>query len=316
MLALAVACVCWGLGFPLMKALTARAGVLAPGMDSWFVSGATIALRFSIGAVVLSVLKPIRPTKSELVQGLWLGVSTGIGMVLQADGLAYTAASTSAFLTQGYVLLLPTVTALLTRRWPAPRIVACAGLAVLGLAILSGFDPATLSLGRGEAETLGAALCFTIQILLLSHQGFAENRTAPVTNVMFFAMAAMAAPVALVHLLGPADVVAVVGTAPSLIVFALMLLLSTLFSFVLMNRFQREVTASEAGIIYGLEPVFASLFALGLPAWLSPRLGIAYDNEVLTTELLLGGGLVVAATLGLSLLERGERQAAESSATA
>src|SRR5688500_9365885 len=88
-LALTLACLCWGLGFPLMKALVLRAETLAPGIDSWFVSGAVIALRFVLGAIVMAVLQPVFPTRRELEQGLWLGVSTGVGMVLQADGLAH-----------------------------------------------------------------------------------------------------------------------------------------------------------------------------------------------------------------------------------
>jgi drug/metabolite transporter (DMT)-like permease len=219
-------------------------------------------------------------------------------------------------LTQGYVLLLPLIAGLSARRWPPRRILGCAALAVFGLTVLSGFEPATLTLGRGEAETLGAALCFTAQILLLDHAGFAQNRTAPVSNVMFFTVAALAAPVALGNLRDGSDVLAVVGTSGALVIFLMLFLFSTLFAFVLMNRFQRVVTASEAGIIYGMEPVFASLFALGLPSWLSSGLDIAYQNEELGARLLLGGSMVVAATVGLSLFDRAERQAASSSAAA
>ena len=65
-----------------------------------------------------------------------------------------------------------------------------------------------------------------------------------------------------------------------------------------------------------MEPVFASIFALALPAWLSSGLGIAYANEEVGLRLLLGGSLVVAATLGLSLFDRKSAQTAQSSATA
>ena len=55
-LALGAACVFWGLGFPLQKALTARSELLAPGIDSWFVSSFVIGLRFLIGGLLLSQL--------------------------------------------------------------------------------------------------------------------------------------------------------------------------------------------------------------------------------------------------------------------
>jgi drug/metabolite transporter (DMT)-like permease len=316
LLALTVCCLFWGLGFPLMKALVLRAELLAPGVSTWFVSSFVIGARFAVGALLLLVLGPRRPTRSELVQGLWLGAPAGVGIVLQADGLAHTEASTSAFLTQGYVFLLPIITALSARRWPRRRVVFCALLSVLGLGVLSRFDPTTFALGRGESETLLAALCFTFQILALDAPRFTGNRTGPMTNVMFLSVAAISAPVALATLRGPADVLAVVGSGPSLLLFALLVVLCTLGAFVLMNRYQSTLSASEAGIIYGLEPVFASLFALWLPELMSPPLGIVYGDELLSARLLCGGGLVVAATLGLSLFGGGAAQPASSSETA
>jgi drug/metabolite transporter (DMT)-like permease len=68
-----------------------------------------------------------------------------------------------------------------------------------------------------------------------------------------------------------------------------------------MNRYQPEVSASEAGIIYGAEPLFASVFALFLPALFARWAGVAYDNERLTLRQLVGGGLVIAANVLLQI---------------
>src|SRR5258708_19903887 len=59
-------------------------------------------------------------TAREIRQGLWLGLFGGIGMVFQVDGLAYTPASTSSFLTQTYCILVPMYHAVVGRRFPRP----------------------------------------------------------------------------------------------------------------------------------------------------------------------------------------------------
>jgi drug/metabolite transporter (DMT)-like permease len=75
----------------------------------------------------------------------------------------------------------------------------------------------------------------------------------------------------------------------------------TIIAFVFMNKWQRFVPATEAAIIYGAEPVFASILALFLPAIISRFSGIDYPNEHITWQLLAGGGLVVAANLLLQI---------------
>mgnify|MGYP003383419300 CR=1 FL=1 len=74
-----------------------------------------------------------------------------------------------------------------------------------------------------------------------------------------------------------------------------------LFSFLLANRWQPEVPATEAGLLYSTEPVFTALLALVLPALISRISGIQYPNEQLSWNLLVGGGLVLAANLWLQL---------------
>jgi drug/metabolite transporter (DMT)-like permease len=74
----------------------------------------------------------------------------------------------------------------------------------------------------------------------------------------------------------------------------------SLLAFSWMNRYQPSVTAVQAAVIYTLEPVFTSAWALVLPGVLSTICGIGYSNEELTMSLLIGGGLVLLAN-GLAL---------------
>jgi drug/metabolite transporter (DMT)-like permease len=300
--ALTAACAFWGLSFPVTKAMSLGALAQAPGISSWFVSAVMVGGRFLVAAVVVTVLARTAPRRAEVVQGVLLGFSTGVGMLFQTDALSYTNASIGAFLTQGYVVLLPIVGAIRTRRAPELRVVICATLVLVGLAILAQFDPRSLTLGRGETETLLAAVCFTAQILLLDAKSFADNRPSVVSALMFYAIAAILLPMAAASARSFGDLGAVFASrgAPGLAVA--IVVLPTLGSFLLMNRFQPSVPASEAGIIYATEPVFTSALALFLPAMLSRLAGIVYPNEVLEARLLVGGVLVVGANVLLAVM--------------
>jgi drug/metabolite transporter (DMT)-like permease len=291
----------WGLSFPVIKALGLHLSAQSPGLNTWFASAATVVVRFGIGALVLAALGWSRPTRRELAQGLSIGVFSAIGMLLQMDALNFSSASTSAFLTQGYILILPIVAAIAGRALPPLKTIVCVAMSALGLAILSGFDWSGVHLGRGESETLLAACSFAGQILCLDAKRYRGNRTRVVTTVMFAGVAALLTPVALGTMRGIADLRLLFATPVSLGLVILLTVPCTILAFSLMNRYQPEVSASEAGIIYGVEPLFASLLALFLPSIFAELARIEYANEVLSARLLLGGGLLIFANVLLQV---------------
>ncbi|MEP7052588.1 MAG: DMT family transporter [Pseudomonadota bacterium] len=294
--ALLSACLGEALGFPLMKAFALCAGGVAPGVNSWFMTAFLLAGRFLLAALVLCCFERKLPNRKELEQGVWIGVFAGGGHLLQIDGLSWTDASTSAFLTQGYVVVLPLLAAVETRTRPERRVLWAVLVNLIGLAVLARFDPRTLSLGRGEAETLLAALLFAGQIFSISRPRYLHNEAGPVTVVMFLTVGLGSLPLAAATA-GAQDLSHFAGSQPLWWLLGLLAVFSTLLPFVLMNRYQRHVSSSEAGVIYGAEPVFASMLALFLPAVLAKLAGIPYDNESVSLRLLVGAVLVTAAAL-------------------
>src|SRR5258708_38476275 len=98
-------------------------------------------------------------------------------MVFQVDGLAYTPASTSSFLTQTYCILVPMYHAIVGRRFPRPvQLLATAGV-LAGIAIFSKIDWAQFRMGRRECETLLCTVFFTGQILGFDRRCFFLNPT-------------------------------------------------------------------------------------------------------------------------------------------
>jgi drug/metabolite transporter (DMT)-like permease len=221
--------------------------------------------------------------------------------LLQVDGIRYTEASTSAFLSQLFIIVLPIAVFGRQHRWPPPRFLAAAALVLAGVLVLAKLDWGVFRAGRGEVETVISTAFFAVQILLLEHRAFRANRPAPVTLVMFavsatafFVMAAVLAP----------DRAALVSPwcSPSWVGFtAALAVVCTYGALTLMNIWQPCISAAEAGLIYAAEPIFASAMALFLPAWFSEWAGLLYDNESLTWRLLLGGSLITGANFIVQL---------------
>lgn len=294
----------WGLSFPLIKAIALTHLHLLPASNTWFVTAWTVGPRFILAAAVLLLWQRrslATITRKEGQQGVALGLFAGAGMLFQTDGLQFTAASTSAFLTQFYAIMIPVYLALQSRRAPPWTVWLSCALVLAGVAILGHFDFQTLHLGRGEIETLISSVFFMGQILSLDHKGFAANRVLPVSLLMFAIQGTMFGLLAVATAPTPSALLTT-WQSPQWTTFTLVLtLFSTLGAYLLMNRFQPRITATEAGLIYCIEPVFGSLMALFLPALFSQWAGIAYANENATTSLLVGGGLITAANLLIQL---------------
>jgi hypothetical protein len=80
-----------------------------PGSSSWFVVSLQGSIRFLMAGLLMVPFcwRELRSLRgSEVIQGFGLGFCGGAGMLFQMDGLAYTSASISAFLTQAYCILL------------------------------------------------------------------------------------------------------------------------------------------------------------------------------------------------------------------
>jgi drug/metabolite transporter (DMT)-like permease len=290
----------WGLSFPVMRALAFAQQNLLPDASTWFFTSLGVMYRFGLAGLIMAPfcfrdLKQL--TRREVEQGGMLAFFGAGGILLQMDGLAYTDASISAFLTQGYCVFIPLWVVLVKRRLPGMKAFLCIVLVLAGVAVLAKVNLHSFKLGRGEMETLLASLMFTGQILSLEQPRYAENRSTNFSIVMFLLMALLSAP--LVWATAPNDAACLHAYAslPTCGFLAMLVLLCTLISYTVMNRWQKHVTATEAGLIYCIEPVCASLLALFLPGIFSAWAGIQYANEEFTSRLLIGGGLITAANV-------------------
>ena len=294
------ATVFWGLSFPVMRALSFTQQGLLPEASSWFFTALGVTYRFGFAGLLMALfffreLKNI--SRCEMEQGTVLAFFGVGGILLQMDGLAYTDASISAFLTQGYCVFIPLWVALVHRLPVTWKKFWCIALVVAGVAVLAKLNFNSFKLGRGELETLLASLLFTGQILSLEHPRYAANRSTNFSIVMFLLMAVFAAPLVWATAPNVSACMQAYASWPACGFLALLVVFCTLISYTVMNRWQKHVAATEAGLIYCIEPVGASVLALFLPGIFSVWAGINYPNEEFTMRLLLGGGLITAANV-------------------
>jgi len=290
----------WGLSFPFIKASWLAQHNVVPEMSSMFHAALLAVVRFGASSIVIGIFsaRTLRLlTKLELEQGLGLGVFGGLGIVFQMDGLAHTPASTSAFLTQFTCIFIPLWVGWRTRSLPRFAVFLSLVMVMSGVAILSRFDWHELKMGRGEAETILSALFFSGQILWLERPRYSANNVAHFSVVMFTATSLLVLPLALFTVPASHGLFDSYRSVHVLALVAVITIGCTVIAYTLMNIWQPHVIATEAGLIYCVEPLFASLFALFLPGWMSRFAGIDYANEHLTSHLLVGGGLITAANV-------------------
>jgi drug/metabolite transporter (DMT)-like permease len=304
------ATVLWGLSFPLQRGLELAQEACGAHVSDVTLAYADTAMRFGLAALLLLPLNArALPTitKLEWGQAFGLAVFAGCGLFLQTLGLEWTDASVTAFLTQLYTLLVPLIVALRDWRLPSLRVVLACALVLMGIVVLSPHLVAHMILGPGEIVILLSTLFFACQIVWVERPIYEANRSGLVTLIMFSLLTGMYlagffSTGGTVHAAGR-----LFGTPPLWILILGMVVFCTLSNFYIMNTWQRFVSATEAGLIYCIEPVMATALSSVLPGAISALVGIRYENETLTWSVLIGGVLIVLATVLVATEKRKER---------
>lgn len=305
MTGLVIASLIWGGSFVVMKA-TVQTGLSV---------GVMLSLRFTLGAVALGAVLlarriPIR--KQEALDGLWLGLVVSTLYWLNADGLRFTTATKSGFITGLYVLFTP-LASLMFRDRLNPAHGLGAVVAVAGLLLLV-HQPGVPFGGwnRGDTETLGNAITSGFHIAMIGHfsrrsngfvLAFIQITVAMVVSWLLTALlpAGLAAGGTR---LGGFQGAAVLLAQPDLWVLLLYQgVLATGLAFLLMCTCQSFVSATEAAVVYCLETVFTAFLAA--TGWIP---GV---RESLSALQMTGGALILLAMFLVELMPKLFRRAAE-----
>jgi drug/metabolite transporter (DMT)-like permease len=297
----------WGLTFPATKAALADTDPIQ-----------FLALRFLLGLGLLSVLSrllrkninhnkpsgeldpqlsqaPAPPVKQEsgtlhpfwlklrreriqsvVIRGIIVGIFLFVGFALQVQGLKLTTASRSGFFTGLLVVMVPPMAMLLrTSRSPLASWLALLP-AVAGVYLLA--EPALGGLNTGDILTIFCAFVFALQMVVLEALSRHKSEAMKLTIAQVGTVAALATVWSLIqglpfHLTG-VGFLALLYTG----------IFGTVIAVWMQTRFQPDVPAGHAALLFQLEPVFAATFA-----W-------ALLGDLWTVRGLAGAGLILAAT--------------------
>ena len=231
--------------------------------------------------------------RTEILGGAASGVVLFVAMLAQQLGIERTTPGVSAFLTANYVLIVPVLAWIVGKGRPGVGVVTGVGLALVGTYFISiststpAAATAPLSIGAGELWTLGCAVLFAVQIMVVDH-------FAPGSDMLRFSMVQMfvAGLVALPFVFLPSELARASWQGFEKGVPALVYLgvFSSGIAYTLQNLGQARTPPALAAILMSMESVFGAFFG-----WL--LLG-----DVLSLRQIVGCLLVLSAVILSQLL--------------
>jgi len=229
-----------------------------------------LTIRFGL-ALLGSILIWNASLKKIPIHSLRIGFLVGfimfLGYASQTLGLEYTTATKSGFITGAYVILTPILESLWFRKVPQGKLMIAVLFVFMGLFLISFgtdnpynwtfSDPVNL----GDVITLLGALFFAIYILLIDRTTKHFNEQG-----LFFGQLTAAFLLSLIYFLIQSSLSnqsLVPSSWERIAIFGLVYtgILATIVPLLIQTRYQKAVSPTRAGIIFSLEPVFASIFA-------------------------------------------------------
>lgn len=267
-LILLLVAVVWGSGFIAQRLVAGHLGV--------FVFN---GLRFLLAALVLLPFTRLHLhiEKEHLPAVGAAGVLLFIASALQQAGIRTTTVANAGFITGLYVVLVPLLLALVWKHSVRPVTWAAAGIAVVGLYLLS--MQGALRLSPGDGLELIGAFFWALHVILVGW--LARRGEALSVSIGQFVVAGLLNLVVGIAFEG-STFAALSQTWPA-VLYSSVLVIALGFTLQIVG--QKHAPAADAAIVLSMETVFAALFG-----WLILR-------ESFTPLQLLGCGLILAAIM-------------------
>ena len=243
-----------------------------------------IFIRYLIAVILMLplVYKELKAlTKRQVMLGAVGGMLLGGGMVLQTLGLQLTTPSNSAFITTTYVVMVPFAAWILQKIKPTFKTYLCAGLALVGLYILTMTPGQMMHFEAADLLTLAGAAVFAVQIVYWTY----ISKQMSVKMVTFLPFVFITIFTFIMTLITGEVTLQGENIPMALFNVALCAIFPTICSGILQAAGQRLVEPSKASIIMSLESVFTMFISVIL----------GYD--MLNFNLIVGGAIIFTAII-------------------
>ncbi|MDO4266295.1 MAG: DMT family transporter [Eubacteriales bacterium] len=269
-LALLFVAIAWGSSLVVVKTST---DAVSPNL--------LLALRFSIGCIVLSVIfhkKLIFLNKTYLSHGAIIGFCLFLAYCSQTVGVIFAMPGKSAFLSSSYCVVVPFLAWLIEKRKPDNYNVIAAILCIIGICLATFTESISLSIGDGLA--LLSAVLFAAHIVSVARLG--KGLDPVLITILQFGFAAIFAWILSFTIERPISITATPSAIGGILYLAV---ICTALSLLLQNIGQKYTSSSSASLILSLESVFGVIF------------GVLFAAEEINAQLMIGFVFIFAAIL-------------------
>jgi drug/metabolite transporter (DMT)-like permease len=234
-----------------------------------------IGMRFLVAALMLAPFawrearQSGAPVSRLHLRGFALvGLALFSAMALQQVGLTLTTVTNSGFLTGLYVVFVPFITLFVLGQPLHPVIWPAVLMTFAGIWMLAGGS--LTSLNAGDLLTIGCALLYAVQMILVARYVGPSGRPLTLSFVQYLLAAALGLGVGLTS--EPFDRALLMQAMPEILYSGV---IATGLAFTLQVIGQRYTTAPQAAIFISTESLFAALFAMLLLGEQVPAIGYA-----------------------------------------
>ena len=256
----------WGATFIWMKQALDSLGAEKSSLGTNEVVAVLVFARFAIAALMMLLFfKKARESLSDKqiwLDGLVLGVLMFVAYLSQMIGLDNIDPSVSAFLTSLYVVFTALISSAYNLKSPTKIMIIGVALATFGAGFIQG--PPHLTWGMAEFITVFCALIFALHILFTQH---ITSRRDPIgVSTTSFIIVSLCSTIT-VFALGDgsnSEQWTLIFSDGVIIPVLLLGIGGSFFCLLFLNLYQRYLHPIQAAIIYALEPVWATLYGLGI----------------------------------------------------
>lgn len=249
-----------------------------------------VFMRFFIAAIVMLPFIYYRFNLLDLASlkyGFLLGLVNSCIFLFQTIALKTLDSPRAAFLSVIYVILVPFLLPFFGFRKPKIIEGIAAIICLYGVYLLSGAKITTFQIG--DFWIIASTLCVAFSIIIIEH---VANKVEDILLFSFYQIIFTTLLPLIMLIYHPVVIPTTHGFWLSVIYCAIF---ATTLAFIFQLKYQAQVGASKAALIFSLEAVFAGIFA-----WLM--------GEKISHQTLIGGGIILFSIILIDLVHMFRQQ--------
>ena len=239
-----------------------------------------VALRCLIAFIIAGLIfykKILNTSFKTITYAAIQGSLLFIVFALSLFGLELTSASNAGFILSLTVVLVPIFISIFERSLPSRAVILAIICTLIGISMLTIKESLTFNLG--DIYIAIAAISYSIYLILNS------KFTKQVESISYGVYQLGIAGIIGVILCLTFEVPTLPQTSLGWIAILGLGIICTAFCFIAQSVVQQYTSPTHTGLIFSLEPIFASIFA------------ILFLGEVVTLQLVVGGGLILVGNI-------------------